>query len=169
MIKRIILIIAFLLMGIIEISLIKVLPSPLNFIPLFILPGIFFIQQKKQRLGIIWILGVGLFYDFFYPISTTSPELIKYSLVAILLIVVFRYFFSTKSFYSLIGGGLLTAVFLSLYDLTYLAIISFWNHIDVSGPVVDELVSIPWVVIYTLIGLTILVFADSRFRPYHRS
>jgi len=163
MISYIISIAAFLVIGCIEISFINSLPFPWNLFPLMLIIGIFVLQQINTQIGLLWIIGSGVLMDFLVGYNHL-PQFIHFTLLAILLVIISRFIFSTRSYYSLLALSFITVIFLFGYDLALGAILSIFANYNLEHWAAELGRTYLWTLLFIVCSFTVMLFFEKKIK-----
>jgi len=125
--------------------------------------GIFILQQINTQIGLFWIIGSAVLVDFLVGYNH-APQFIEYTLLALLLVIISRYIFSTRSYYSLIALSVLTVVFIFGYDLTLVAILSVFADYNLENWITELGKNYMWMFLFIICSFTVMLFFEKKIK-----
>lgn len=118
--------VVFLVLIVIETSFFSTLPLPWCFFPLVFSVSIYVYQHESSVVGLWWLLGNGLFLDFWH-LGVIPGETIVYALVSIIVIFLSRRLFTNHSLYGALGCAFLSFITLHFFHFLYFLYLNFFD------------------------------------------
>ena len=156
--------ILFLVLISFETSFLSSWPIPWSIIPVLPIVGIWLYHQHESKIGLWYLIGWGLWHDYFdLPLWSSK------TVIAILIIATIMYtsrrIFSHQSIYGLMGTGLLTMVSWTITETLF----RFFSPSDL-GIAFDKFISEQiLILIFLLLGTALLFFIDLQTKNRFRS
>ena len=131
MIRVGILLFLFLFFLTLQVSFIHALAFPFDRMPFFLLMTIYFYQYLNQVHVWWWLVFYGMVLDFFF-LSYAPFEIISYSLLAIVMIILVKQVFTNRSFYALSATLIICLLVLTASQFLSVFILHFFDGLSLT-------------------------------------
>ncbi len=114
--KRIFLIVFFVLLSMCELGFVSALPFPVDRLPLVLVASVFLFQSLDVRPAAWWMVLHGVFLDLLQT-SSIRFEIVPHAVAALVLVLASRHLFSNRSFWGVLGTFALSLFALSCTEI----------------------------------------------------
>lgn len=153
----------FIILVILEFSFFNSLPPPFFSIPLTFACGLYLFQHLGSKVGLWWLLALGVYLDF-YRLGLVFGETLIYGATVLFVIFLGRHFFTNRSFYGVVGNAVLSLWFLNLVQFTWFFIKTFND--EISFPWWPVMVFIFSQTFFLILLIIILFFAAQKVSTF---